>query len=277
MTIAFLFLTFDIFPRETVIKDNNDYFLLFRTQLKLETLDDAVVLADPEDDLLGDKHGCPAYVSPEILATVNGRYSGRAADCWSLGVILYTMLVGRYPFHDTDPSLLFGKIRRGFFQVPSTLSPLAKCLIKSLLRKDPEERLTAEDLLASNWFELMSSPNTYYHKHHTAYCASLPSSTNTATAGLVDITSLLQTASSSPSPTHFTSSSSEPASSTSRTSDRQATIFAANNSVSGSIQTTPPSLMPSIFITQPMVINASANNLSNTSLNDASDRVVPCL
>lgn len=120
--------------------------------LKLETLDDAIVLADPEDDLLGDKHGCPAYVSPEILATVKGRYSGRAADLWSVGVILYTMLVGRYPFHDSDPSLLFGKIRRGLFQIPNSVSPLAKCLINSLLRVDVAERLTSEELLASNWF-----------------------------------------------------------------------------------------------------------------------------
>ncbi len=39
----------------------------FRTELKLESLEDAVVLEDPQDDILSDKHGCPAYVSPEIL------------------------------------------------------------------------------------------------------------------------------------------------------------------------------------------------------------------
>jgi tribbles-like protein len=131
-----------------------------QTSLKLETLDDGVVLADPDDDLLGEKHGCPAYVAPELLTSVNGRYSGRAADCWSLGVILYTMLVGRYPFHDADPSLLFGKIKRGFFQIPNSVTPTAKCLIKSLLRKNPEERLTTEDLLASSWFHFTHSPSS---------------------------------------------------------------------------------------------------------------------
>ena len=38
-----------------------------RTELKLESLEDAVVLDSPADDVLSDKHGCPAYVSPEIL------------------------------------------------------------------------------------------------------------------------------------------------------------------------------------------------------------------
>lgn len=69
-------------------------FLCYRTTLKLESLEDAVVLDDPEEDLLQDKKGCPAYVSPEILRA-HRTYSGRAADMWSLGVILYTMLVGR--------------------------------------------------------------------------------------------------------------------------------------------------------------------------------------
>jgi tribbles-like protein len=38
-----------------------------RTELKLESLEDAVVLETVEEDILSDKHGCPAYVSPEIL------------------------------------------------------------------------------------------------------------------------------------------------------------------------------------------------------------------
>ncbi|KAG8441641.1 hypothetical protein GDO86_010719 [Hymenochirus boettgeri] len=127
-----------------------------RTQLRLESLEDAHIMKG-DDDSLSDKHGCPAYVSPEILNTT-GTYSGRLADAWSLGVMLYTLLVGRYPFHDSDPSSLFSKIRRGQYCIPEHVSPKARCLIRSLLRKEPSERLTAEEIFLHPWFEAASHP-----------------------------------------------------------------------------------------------------------------------
>ncbi|XP_055710161.1 tribbles homolog 2-like [Phlebotomus papatasi] len=121
-----------------------------KTHLRLESLEDAVVLDNPAEDLLQDKRGCPAYVSPEILKA-NTTYSGKAADMWSLGVILYTMLVGRYPFNDSEHASLFAKISRGHFQVPECLTSKARCMIRALLRRDPEERITSEDILYHPW------------------------------------------------------------------------------------------------------------------------------
>lgn len=63
----------------------------------MESLEDAVLLSENSDDGLSDKHGCPNYVSPEkaeILRS-NNKYPGKATDIWGLGVMLYTMLVGR--------------------------------------------------------------------------------------------------------------------------------------------------------------------------------------
>lgn len=129
----------------------------------MEGLEDAYVLDDEADDRMTDKHGCPAYVSPEILQ-VEAPYSGKAADIWSLGVMLYTMLVGRYPFHDVEPSALFTKIRRGQFNIPDTVSSRARCLIRSLLRRDPDERLTAEQILQHPWFRPGTS---LQHRSHS--------------------------------------------------------------------------------------------------------------
>uniref|UniRef100_T1JD19 Protein kinase domain-containing protein n=1 Tax=Strigamia maritima TaxID=126957 RepID=T1JD19_STRMM len=144
----------DLKLRKFVFKDAE------RTQLKLESLEDAVTF--DEDDSLGDKHGCPAYVSPQLL-TASDSYSGCSADAWSLGVMLYTMLVGRYPFHDNDPNVLFTKIRRGHFVVPEWLSSKARCMIRGLLRQNPDERLTASDILLHPWLRPGSAADLLPH------------------------------------------------------------------------------------------------------------------
>ena len=119
-----------------------------RTILSLQHLDDAHQM-DPSGQLT-DRHGCPAYVSPEMLQP--GSYSGRAADLWSLGVILYTLLVGHYPFFDSSPQNLFSKVRSGYYQVPDSVSYLARSLISSLLAYEPEKRVPAEAILEHPWF-----------------------------------------------------------------------------------------------------------------------------
>jgi len=151
----------------------------YRTILQLDGLYDALVF-NGSDDLLTDKHGCLAYVSPEILdATFTGAsatavsdprtsrvlpassnsYAGRPADMWSLGVMLYTMLVGRYPFADPDACTLFARIRRGRYPLPSevSLSAPARCLIRSLLAVNPSSRLSAEEALRHPWFPAVES------------------------------------------------------------------------------------------------------------------------
>jgi len=124
-----------------------------RTQLRLESLEEAIVLERCDsDDGVWRKHGYPAYVTPEVLLSRGARYSGRAADLWSLGIILYTLLVGRYPFQDQGPFGLFTKIIRGHFTVPDFVSSRARCLIRNLLRRDPQQRLEAADILQHPWF-----------------------------------------------------------------------------------------------------------------------------
>lgn len=69
----------------------------------------------------------------------------------------------RYPFNDLHHSSLFAKISRGYFTIPDHLSPKAKCLIRSLLRRDPSERLPASDILDHPWFTHRSK---YYSSSH---------------------------------------------------------------------------------------------------------------
>ncbi|XP_033041882.1 tribbles homolog 3 isoform X1 [Trachypithecus francoisi] len=134
-----------------------------RKKLVLENLEDACVLTGP-DDSLWDKHVCPAYVGPEILSS-RASYSGKAADVWSLGVALFTMLAGHYPFQDSEPVLLFGKIRRGAYALPAGLSAPARCLVRCLLRREPAERLTATGILLHPWLQEDPIPSAPTRSH----------------------------------------------------------------------------------------------------------------
>ena len=40
--------------------------------------------------------GTPSYMAPEIVSKIE--YSGPPADIWALGVLLYALLCGRFPF-----------------------------------------------------------------------------------------------------------------------------------------------------------------------------------
>lgn len=102
-----------------------------------------------EDDLLKDQRGSPAYISPDVLS--GAPYSGKASDMWALGVVLYTMLYGQFPFYDSVPHELFRKIKAAEFTIPndSRVTNETTRLIQKLLVLDPKKRLTATQVLVA--------------------------------------------------------------------------------------------------------------------------------
>uniref|UniRef100_A0A8C5LNM0 Serine/threonine kinase 40 n=1 Tax=Leptobrachium leishanense TaxID=445787 RepID=A0A8C5LNM0_9ANUR len=108
-----------------------------------------VVEALHKDDLLKDQRGSPAYISPDVLS---GRpYRGKPSDMWALGVVLFTMLYGQFPFYDSIPQELFRKIKAAEYSIPEDgrVSENTVCLIRKLLVLDPQKRLTASEVLVS--------------------------------------------------------------------------------------------------------------------------------
>ncbi|EDQ84288.1 polo kinase [Monosiga brevicollis MX1] len=92
--------------------------------------------------------GTPNYIAPEIL---EGKDSGHSfeVDIWSIGCILYTMIVGRPPFETRDIKTTYSKIKRNDYSFPSTLqiSPEAVDLIRMLLHRDPKCRPNCEEIM----------------------------------------------------------------------------------------------------------------------------------
>ena len=71
---------------------------------------------------------------------------GKECDCWSLGVVAYTVLSGKEPFLATNIGEVYSKIRKADFSfespIFSTISSEAKDFISKLLVLDPKKRMT---------------------------------------------------------------------------------------------------------------------------------------
>uniref|UniRef100_M4BPL8 non-specific serine/threonine protein kinase n=1 Tax=Hyaloperonospora arabidopsidis (strain Emoy2) TaxID=559515 RepID=M4BPL8_HYAAE len=100
--------------------------------------------------LLHTTCGTPNYVAPEVLADKG--YDGRAADVWSMGVILYVLLAGFLPFDEPTMSALFRKIQKAEFSYPSWFTPRVKALLNRILVPNPETRIAIKDVLQDEWF-----------------------------------------------------------------------------------------------------------------------------
>jgi serine/threonine protein kinase len=51
---------------------------------------------------------------------------GKAVDWWTLGILLYEMLVGIDPFNDDDPMMIYQKIIKGKIKFPNTIDKLIR-------------------------------------------------------------------------------------------------------------------------------------------------------
>ena len=104
--------------------------------------------------------GTPNYLAPEILDGKKG-YSFEV-DIWSIGVIVYTLLIGKLPFEAkkvTKTSELYKRIRLKNYSFPQNakISSPAKELIENILVLEPHKRPSLEDILKSDFMNMGTS------------------------------------------------------------------------------------------------------------------------
>jgi myosin-light-chain kinase len=107
--------------------------------------------------LLSETCGSPHYMSPELI----GQKYNHLADVWALGVLVYLILYGHYPFDDRQPQDIMSKILTEpiRWQTRAKLSRHALDFLRRALEPDVKRRATAGRLLLHPWIKLASHIN----------------------------------------------------------------------------------------------------------------------
>lgn len=105
--------------------------------------------------------GTPNYIAPEVLCKKGHSFE---VDVWSVGCILYTLLVGKPPFETTSLKETYHRIKKNEYYIPAKVSQAAQILIIKMLRPDPSTRPSMkeiqEDRFFSDGFTPVSLPNS---------------------------------------------------------------------------------------------------------------------
>lgn len=102
-----------------------------------------------QDGLLHTTCGTPAYVAPEVINRKG--YDGAKADIWSCGVILFVLLAGYLPFHDSNLMEMYRKIGKAEFKCPGWFPSDVRKLLSRILDPNPATRISMAKILENPW------------------------------------------------------------------------------------------------------------------------------
>ncbi|KAI0528994.1 hypothetical protein KFK09_001539 [Dendrobium nobile] len=119
---------------------------------------------EDDNDELRRSPGTPVFTAPECCLGLT--YHGRAADTWALGVTLYCMVVGHYPFLGETLQETYDKIVNNPMFLPDDINPQLRNLLERLLCKDPKHRITLPAVAEHPWVVEEDGPIPEYPCRH---------------------------------------------------------------------------------------------------------------
>ena len=137
------------FNPKIVHRDIKPENLLFDDNLRIKLTDFGLATYLKEGEYLTIRCGSNEYMAPEVL---RGQKYDETCDIWAIGVLLFELLTGYTPFVGNDTSELISNIKKVKIKWPNDFHPLAKNLISKILRLNPKERISLEEIKNHAWF-----------------------------------------------------------------------------------------------------------------------------
>ncbi len=123
--------------------------------------DDRVLIGDfglskPAKDITHFRLGTPLNMAPELIDCEN-ETKFEKTDIWSIGVVFYRLIFGKYPFFGLILGDLYQKIKKNngknmTFPDKPDISNITKNLISKMLEMDPKKRISWEELFSHPYF-----------------------------------------------------------------------------------------------------------------------------
>ncbi len=129
-----------------------------RGGVKLTDFGIAAALDEVSITTVGQVLGTPEYMSPEQAR--GGKVDGRA-DLYSLGIVLYEMIVGHHPFRNIPKNVIHSQLLDTQEEIPlifpDNIPSLVKAIIEDLVRHDPEYRIPSARFLVTQLKECLQT------------------------------------------------------------------------------------------------------------------------
>jgi len=101
--------------------------------------------------------GAPAYQAPECHSSgyhIHTSAHPMKLDIWSSGIVLYVMVVGKFPFNGSNVVTLFESISKGNYEIPDWIDDNLRSLLTGIININPESRYNLDEIKKHPWMKI---------------------------------------------------------------------------------------------------------------------------